>query len=118
MVHDEFSNSMFYSQRRTILTYFMPFGNGLGLAATGFMALAVYSVRIASDLLVQSFYMPKITWYFITSITFNLLSMFLFNVNPMLIICYFEINRKTIIMLRVCGVHGVGNNSNNSEMSG
>ena len=55
MVHDEFSNSMFYSQRRTILTYFMPFGNGLGLAATGFMALAVYSVRIASDLLVQSF---------------------------------------------------------------
>ena len=62
----------------TILTFFMPFGNGLGLAATGFMTFAVYSLRIASDLPVQSLYLPKISWYFLTSISFSLISMFWF----------------------------------------
>ena len=40
------------------------------------MTFAVYSLRISADLPVQSKYMPKISWYFITSIAFNLSVMF------------------------------------------
>ena len=42
------------------------------------MTFAVYSLRIATDLPLQSEYLPKISWYFITSITFNLISMLWF----------------------------------------
>jgi hypothetical protein len=59
----------------TLLTFFMPFGNQIGLAMTGFLTFSVYSLRIASDIPVQSDYLPKISSYFISSISFNLIAM-------------------------------------------
>ena len=59
----------------TLLTFFMPFGNQIGLAMTGFLTFSVYSLRIASDIPVQSDYLPKISTYFISSISFNLMAM-------------------------------------------
>ena len=42
---------------------------------TGFLTFAVYSLRISTDLPVQSDYIPKITAYFVFSIAINLLVM-------------------------------------------
>ena len=62
----------------TLLTFFMPFGNQVGLCMTGFMTFSVYSLRISTDMPVQSDFLPKITVYFILSITYSLITMFWF----------------------------------------
>ena len=45
---------------------------------TGFLTFAVYALRIASDMPIQSDYMPVITIYFLTSITYNMIAFFWF----------------------------------------
>lgn len=43
---------------------------------TGFLTFSVYSLRISTDLPVQSMFLPKISVYFICSIIYNIFAMF------------------------------------------
>jgi hypothetical protein len=45
---------------------------------SGFLTFAVYALRIASDMPIQSDYIPSVSSYFLSSITYNLLAFFWF----------------------------------------
>ena len=45
---------------------------------SGFLTFAVYALRISSDMPIQSDYIPSISSYFLSSITYNLIAFFWF----------------------------------------
>ena len=58
----------------TLIGYFMPFPMGMILASGGMMTFAVYNVAVSNFIPIQSDFLPDVSWYFITSITYNLVS--------------------------------------------
>ena len=62
-----------------LIAFSLPFSVQVGLCMTSFLTFSVTSLRIASDIPVQSDYLPLITLYFMLSIIYTLIGLIWFN---------------------------------------
>jgi hypothetical protein len=62
----------------SILCFMFPFAQQITLSMSIFLTYGIYSIRVSSDLPVQSDYLPTISIYYISSILFTVISVFWF----------------------------------------